>query len=393
VTGSRLTGNQRFRPGRVKFERECQTNTDNRKCGEGETLTKTSQQRSSPLPGQGRRRRSQREIAFPAAAHRAAPEAPPRKEQADQAIDLSAFDPVSRTAAARTFPIVRAVHRPGPRKTCRLRACPWRNGPSRVVAGRAALLAPAMIPAPGVFDPVSISIFCPRRPGGLMTAQFDRAEDREVPSVRVRAAPAGWYVERLLDGSGQPRWGTPAEAPSPGLPCWARRPQVDPSRGATPFALVRQACNRYKNRCRFLRSAPGAAREARYEDIGLSRVFFRSRGGMFVAYRLTSSSAIGRYRRMQSGYSISNSMRVALLENDRPHAELLDDWLSFAGHRCIRHAQTQTLVRALRHENFDVLILDTNFSDNRGIGVLKDVRCDLRSSSSSSVRAMAKTIS
>jgi two-component system, OmpR family, response regulator RegX3 len=83
---------------------------------------------------------------------------------------------------------------------------------------------------------------------------------------------------------------------------------------------------------------------------------------------------------MQSGYSISNSMRVALLENDRPHAELLDDWLSFAGHRCIRHAQTQALVRALRHENFDVLILDTNFSDNRGIGVLKDVRCDLRSS-------------
>jgi hypothetical protein len=117
VAGSGLTGNQRFRrPGRVEFERECQMNTHNRKCGEGETITKTSQQRSSPLPGERRRRRSQREIAFPAAAHRAAPEAPPRKEQADQAIDLSALDPVSRTAAARTFPIVRAVHRPGPRK-------------------------------------------------------------------------------------------------------------------------------------------------------------------------------------------------------------------------------------------------------------------------------------
>jgi hypothetical protein len=39
----------------VEFERECQTDTNNRKCGEGETITKTSQQRSSPLPGEGRR--------------------------------------------------------------------------------------------------------------------------------------------------------------------------------------------------------------------------------------------------------------------------------------------------------------------------------------------------
>jgi hypothetical protein len=55
VIGSGLTGVQRFQLERVEFERECQTDTNNRKCGEGETITKTSQQRSSPLPGEGRR--------------------------------------------------------------------------------------------------------------------------------------------------------------------------------------------------------------------------------------------------------------------------------------------------------------------------------------------------
>ena len=73
-------------------------------------------------------------------------------------------------------------------------------------------------------------------------------------------------------------------------------------------------------------------------------------------------------------------MRVALLENDRSHAELLSDWLAVAGHRCSRHAQGQTLVRALRHESFDVLILEGNLPDMSGVGVLKHVRRDLRSS-------------
>jgi two-component system response regulator RegX3 len=83
---------------------------------------------------------------------------------------------------------------------------------------------------------------------------------------------------------------------------------------------------------------------------------------------------------MQSTYAMSHSMRVALLENERSPAESLSDWLSFAGHRCSRHAHGQTLVRALRHENFDVLILDENLSDMSGVGVLRQVRCDLRSS-------------
>jgi hypothetical protein len=78
--------------------------------------TKTIQRRSSSLLGDRLRRRPDGQITFPAAADRSAAEAPPRKEQADQSIDLAALHTVSRTTAARTFLIVRAVHRPGPRK-------------------------------------------------------------------------------------------------------------------------------------------------------------------------------------------------------------------------------------------------------------------------------------
>jgi len=77
---------------------------------------------------------------------------------------------------------------------------------------------------------------------------------------------------------------------------------------------------------------------------------------------------------------ISHSMRVALLEDDHSDAERLSDWLALAGHRCSRHARGQTLVRALRQESFDVLILDGNLPDMSGVGVLKQVRRDLQSS-------------
>lgn len=73
-------------------------------------------------------------------------------------------------------------------------------------------------------------------------------------------------------------------------------------------------------------------------------------------------------------------MRVAVLENNPSHAESLGNWLAFAGHHCSRHAQGQTLVRALKHESFDVLILEGNLPDMSGVGVLKHVRCNLRSS-------------
>ena len=77
--------------------------------------------RSSPPSAQGRGRGPQWQITFPAATHRSAAEAPPRKEQADQSIDRPALDPVGRATAPGTFSIVRAVHRPGPRNAARCR--------------------------------------------------------------------------------------------------------------------------------------------------------------------------------------------------------------------------------------------------------------------------------
>ena len=73
-------------------------------------------------------------------------------------------------------------------------------------------------------------------------------------------------------------------------------------------------------------------------------------------------------------------MRIALLENDPSVAHLLGSWLAFAGHRCIRHERAQSLARALRHETFDVLILDGNIPDASGPGLLRHVRNELQSS-------------
>ena len=50
--------------------------------------------------------------------------------------------------------------------------------------------------------------------------------------------------------------------------------------------------------------------------------------------------------------------RVALVENDASEAELLGQWLASAGFRCTRYSRGQSLVRALRQESFDFLVLD-----------------------------------
>ena len=73
-------------------------------------------------------------------------------------------------------------------------------------------------------------------------------------------------------------------------------------------------------------------------------------------------------------------MRIALLENDSSLAHLLGNWLAFAGHRCIRHEGAQSLVHALRHETFDVLVLDGDLPDASGAGLLRHVRSELQSS-------------
>lgn len=77
---------------------------------------------------------------------------------------------------------------------------------------------------------------------------------------------------------------------------------------------------------------------------------------------------------------IPTRLRVALVEDDPSQAELLGHWLACAGHLCTRHERGETLVRSLRQESFDVLVLDWGLPDITGVEVLKRVRGVLQSS-------------
>jgi DNA-binding response OmpR family regulator len=77
---------------------------------------------------------------------------------------------------------------------------------------------------------------------------------------------------------------------------------------------------------------------------------------------------------------ISTAMRVALLENDHSFAQLLTNWLAFAGYRCFWHERGQSLAHALRQETSDVLIMNGNPPDVSGTGLLRHVRNELQSS-------------
>ena len=166
-------------------KRGCQRNGATRSPGAIEAHREDAG-RTSLLLCYRRRRGPGGQVTFPAAAHRSAAEAMPRKEQADQSIDLPALNTMSRTAAARTFPIVSGVHRPGPRKTVGCwRApgispspeCSWpvEDGPG---AARTVI-----IPRPEQSRPSQPPCF---RPIGRAASQarYDRVEDQQVPLTR-----------------------------------------------------------------------------------------------------------------------------------------------------------------------------------------------------------------
>jgi DNA-binding response OmpR family regulator len=73
-------------------------------------------------------------------------------------------------------------------------------------------------------------------------------------------------------------------------------------------------------------------------------------------------------------------MRVALLDGDLSQAELFSRWLTSPGVLCKRYDRGQSLLRALRQERFDVLVLDWNVPDISGRCVLQHVRGILQSS-------------
>jgi two-component system, OmpR family, response regulator RegX3 len=67
-------------------------------------------------------------------------------------------------------------------------------------------------------------------------------------------------------------------------------------------------------------------------------------------------------------------MRIAILEDDPSQLELLGHWVALAGHDPQRFGHGSELLKAMRHEEFDVLILDWNLPDLTGIDVLRRVR-------------------
>lgn len=70
-------------------------------------------------------------------------------------------------------------------------------------------------------------------------------------------------------------------------------------------------------------------------------------------------------------------MRVAILEDDPDQAELTALWLRHAEHTVACHADAASFLRAVRHDSFDMYVLDWVLPDLSGIEVLKRLRSDM----------------
>lgn len=67
-------------------------------------------------------------------------------------------------------------------------------------------------------------------------------------------------------------------------------------------------------------------------------------------------------------------MRIAVLDDDSAQADLVCQTLSAAGHVCHAYVAGRELVRQLRRQTFDLLVLDWNVPDMSGEEVLRWVR-------------------
>lgn len=70
-------------------------------------------------------------------------------------------------------------------------------------------------------------------------------------------------------------------------------------------------------------------------------------------------------------------MRIAVLDDDSAQADLVCQTLSAAGHVCHAYDGGRELVRQLRRQTFDLLVLDWNVPDMSGEEVLRWVRDSL----------------
>src|ERR1700761_7956367 len=67
-------------------------------------------------------------------------------------------------------------------------------------------------------------------------------------------------------------------------------------------------------------------------------------------------------------------MRTAVLEDDQQQAEFICSTLTAAGHVCHMFASGRALIRQLRRETFDLLIVDWEVQHLSGYDVLRWVR-------------------
>src|SRR5215471_5163233 len=72
-------------------------------------------------------------------------------------------------------------------------------------------------------------------------------------------------------------------------------------------------------------------------------------------------------------------MRIAILEDDPSHRELLTHWLRLASHQTYAFEHGAQLLRVLEHESFDALLLDWSLPEMNGIEVLRQARERLHS--------------
>ena len=70
-------------------------------------------------------------------------------------------------------------------------------------------------------------------------------------------------------------------------------------------------------------------------------------------------------------------MRIAVLEDDAAQAELLQSWFRNAGHPSKLFTTGSAFKNALRHETFDLLVLDWNLPDTSGPDILAWVRANI----------------
>lgn len=64
-------------------------------------------------------------------------------------------------------------------------------------------------------------------------------------------------------------------------------------------------------------------------------------------------------------------MKIAVLEQDRPQADLICQVLSAAGHSCHSYASARELFGQLRKDSADMLVMDWNVPDMEGAEVLR----------------------